>query len=1142
MRSAVTPDASPEKRLQARLDHVRFDPGLAAEHEGRLVILQGGLPKLSAGTESAVLLDELNRRESWARTALGEYYSRQTRELALASLDSDHAYHILFRRAALMDALHRFAFDLALEDLPALVALRIESAGRELDHKRGLLPGKRAKLDQLHAQLPNVPDETMSKAERDYFVSILASQRADVAACAADIAALEALLPDLKAFRPDPDFVLRHLVLFARGGYGRAELSFGSDVDTGYCVDSRALRPGQVEVLRELIVRVETLLQTAGVETSHQYFEVDEDLSRFTAPETLHTIPSVLEARALAGSETLLKELRAAFRAVLPLERYLIDKVEDFEGAPLPSLTAMNLKDDFGGLRTIQIPLWILGVLYSAPDYSTVALLELAKKEGQLSVYEVARLVQALEFLHELRNFVGAAERYYYDQEARDSGCYVEEFPENRINDALGRLYLLKKRRFRTVDQFDSYRLWLVDEVQFLGKTLLLRALDRTHVHGLGSCPVSVHLGRKLIVAIDTVQREQAGALAERLQDSDTVLALFEYMAETDYDLSPELKDAMAEVVRALGPGPTGAARGPAANPANPGRWSGILMGRYAHRALAAMISIRDPLADQVETLMGRFLPEFNQMPFLLRNVQAVAMPLHQLALQSLALGQKGLEALKESHPELHARLGTQEILALKWSLLLHDACALEGPSDRPERSAELAADMLGRLGYTDQGLLSLVRLLVQHHRSLVALAKTAAYGDQALAQAFEIADRRMVNVALLYLINEAVLRAAGGRFESDAQAVRRLFEQASQILAELRGFPSRDQSLELINFYFDQRKAELLEETRLYLLLLRSHALGVQEAVLRPLERINPKEFAKLSARANEVASLHREIVLGNRRPGEQERLGARFVRLLQQYLSEDSVEALTHDQTSAFTWFFAGFPNRYLLSRAPRELAAQVSQFSGFRSDRVLVDVVPATEGSADGLLIYTRGFSRSHSRVAYALSRKRVNIVLGKINRISYGPEDFGYCYYFQISPPEESLAARDLESLILSETPPRLDRPVPSAAFRRRSVRVDFLPDDNKGYQVEPDGEGYARKAVRYSRVRVVMRDQPFLFFKVSQVFDLHETDVQQALITTIGNQVQDTFYLPPEDADRLKATAFQEFLIDRVHSDLMKSVL
>jgi len=1138
---AVTTAASTEERLNERLDRIRFDPRLAAEHEERLFILQEGLPRLSQGESVADgprLADELNQRETWAHKALGDYYSRQTRELALAGLGANDSFAILFRRAALVDALHRFAFNVALEDLPALVALRIQSAARELEHKRQALPDKLAKLSQLEAQLPHEADVDLPKAEREYYERIVASVKADVAACAADVERLAALLPELREFRPDPPFVLRHIVLFARGGYGRAELSFGSDIDTGYCVDSRHLRPGQVEVLKELAVRVETLLQQAGVETAHQYFEVDEDLSRFTAPETLHTIPSILEARALIGSETLLLDLQTVFRAILPLERYLIEKVEDFENAPVPSLTSMNLKEDSGGLRTIQIPLWILGVLYDAPGFATAALLVLARERGLLSLFEVARVLQALEFLNELRNFSGAAERYYYDQEARDNHCMVDEFPENRINDALSRLYLFKKARFSSLDQFDSYRLWLVTEVQALSKALLARILDRTHVHRLGTCQVSVHLGRKEIVALESAQREPAGAQAGLLNDTETVLSLFEYIAATNYDLSAQLKDAMAEAVRTMR-APSGESRS-----ALTARWSAIMQGRYAHVALRTAISIRDPLAAGIETLMGRFLPEFNRMPFLLRNVNALGMPLHEIALRSVALGQKSLDALRESHAELHVHLGPAEILALKWSLLLHSACAVEGPNDRPARSAELAADMLARLGYQDQTLLGRVRLLVEHHATLAALGKTTAYIDQALAQYFEIADRQIVNVVLLYLVNEAVLRAGGGRFEGDTLAVRRLFDEAGHILAELQGFPTKDLSLEAINVYFDEKKAELLAETRLCLLLLHSHAVGVRAAVLNPLERINPREFQRLSAKSAELSALHKEIVLGNRNPGDTERLGVKFMQLLKRYLSEPTILAMTEDQTPAFSWFFAGFPNRYLLSRAPQALASQVSHFSGFRTASVLVDVVPASTGSGDSLLIYTHGFTLSHSRVAYALSRKRVNIVLGKINRVSYGPDDFGYCYYFQISPPppDEPLVARALELLIQTETPPRLERPAPRSAFQRKNVRVEFLPDDGKGYQVESGGAGYLRKPASYQRVRVVMRDRPFLFFKVSQLFDLHEAEVHQALITTTGNQVQDTFYLPPDAVGRLRSSNFEESLIDRVHSDLMASVM
>ncbi len=127
------------------------------------------------------------------------------------------------------------------------------------------------------------------------------------------------MIPQIENFVRDKKFVLAHLVIFARGGYGRAELSLSSDRDLGYCLDTNQLNSGQTEILRQLIVHIETLLRLSGVESAHQYFEIDEDLSRFNQVNTLHTIPSILESRVLLGSESLANSLKNRFSKSLPL-------------------------------------------------------------------------------------------------------------------------------------------------------------------------------------------------------------------------------------------------------------------------------------------------------------------------------------------------------------------------------------------------------------------------------------------------------------------------------------------------------------------------------------------------------------------------------------------------------------------------------------------------------------------------------------------------------------------------------------------------------------------------------------------------------------------------------------------------------
>src|SRR5262249_11871231 len=156
------------------------------------------------------------------------------------------------------------------------------------------------------------------------------------------------------------------------------------------------------------------------------------------------------------------------------------------------------------------------------------------------------------------------------------------------------------------------------------------------------------------------------------------------------------------------------------------------------------------------------------------------------------------------------------------------------------------------------------VRLLIQHHKTVVALAKSASYADQALTEYFTLAERDIVTVVLLYLVNAAVLKANGERFLADVQSLDTFFEEASRIFSEFRGLPNLDQSRELINTYFNQRKEELRAETRIHLLLQRSYAVGVGEAILEPVRRNFPNEWERLESHARDLSALQREIVLG--------------------------------------------------------------------------------------------------------------------------------------------------------------------------------------------------------------------------------------------------------------------------------------
>ena len=108
-------------------------------------------------------------------------------------------------------------------------------------------------------------------------------------------------------------------------------------------------------------------------------------------------------------------------------------------------------------------------------------------------------------------------------------------------------------------------------------------------------------------------------------------------------------------------------------------------------------------------------------------------------------------------------------------------------------------------------------------------------------------------------------------------------------------------------------------------------------------------------------------------------------------------------------------------------------------------------------------------------------------------------------------------------------------IPSIGANRggHGAHVEFLGEDDKGYQVENRGAGFQRRSVPYCVIRIVRRDEPFLFYKMSRFFDRYGVEPQQSLISTTGNQVVDNFYFRHEDYARLKVSDFEEALINLV---------
>ncbi len=1088
---------------------------------------------------SVSALEHLELRERAFAQTVAAYYQHEYQAAVQANLTVQNSFQILARNTHLLDAILSIAFEYSLEDLPAIRENLVEQLRKEQDYKRRILPEKQEKCGILKQELETHRHSQAQDARQmlKYYQRIHDDHLREVEQLQVRLQELQEALPQLEQCSLNQEFLLGHMVIFARGGYGRAELSFASDRDLGYCVDTQSLNAGEIETCKQLIMRMEYLLRESGIETAHQYFEIDEDLSRFSEPNSVHTIPSILESRVLLGSNTLAEALKRRFFHILPYEPYVLNKLDEYQKSHQPDLNEMDIKEDFGGLRTLQIPLWIAAATYGVFPSQTADLLALLIQKRILSPRQGYKLCQALEFFYDLRNFSGAAQAYY-DEEARASGCVDRNLEFNVVNDSLERLYLLKRQRFQNVDEFDRYRLQMVDNIRSLSRMMLRKLMDRTVVRTFSDFQLVVHLRKRRIVEIHALEGLPQVPLALIFSTPLVLLELFIYIGQSGYDLSVELKDELAELIPTLTP-----ERIQAHAQELPAKFTELMLTRHTANALRVMFEISDPISSSnlPDTLIGRYIPECNQMRFLLRNLSYHQHPVCIHSLNAVERSQEELKLLKQNYPELYHYLKPQHLLALKWGMLFHDVGKID-PTTRHQISGTLmAVHALERIGYQDPELFRLVSLLIAHHMTVVQLSKTSAYFDQALQNFFEIADRNLVNVILLFLVNVSDYSAVSDANARDTRHLRNFFEETYRVFSEMRTSGTLEESLDFIHSYLDNKKSDLEFDTRIDLLIKRSLRNDLEQELFEPLERTHPKERERIRNSEAELQRMWRALKVGSLDAKGIDEHTERMIRMIRQTLSNSSIMTLTESFNTMINWFFTAFPNRFLLSAPPDVLAQNLSIFQHI--DRpVLANVLTNARGRITGLLVYIRLEDSPHSRAAYAINKFNLNVDSAKMNRVRFHDGSAAYCYFFEVSrrASGEMIFPRDIESSILRDSPPPLRLPTHEFMYNSR-VQVEYLDDDEKGYLVEEQGPEQAapsgrflRRPASYLRVKVTVEDAPMVYFKMAHAFETVNVPVRQSLITTTGHQVMNTFYIDPQDLDRLQHSDFEELLRHSLH--------
>ncbi|MBF0351058.1 MAG: protein-PII uridylyltransferase [SAR324 cluster bacterium] len=1078
--------------------------------------------------ENLTDIDYMEKREYIFSECVSSYFQRQTREIAVLNLSVGNSFEILALNTSLVDAIIEVALGYAMYELPCLRRLQYNEMLRDQQYKEKTLPEKIEKRAAIAKQLQfDDPDasEKQILQMKQYYQQIFNDLSQDIENHEKTLRSLSQKLPWIEKCKINREFVLENMVIFARGGYGRGELSFSSDRDVGYCLNTASLNEGEKVILQQLIIRTEHLLRSASVDTAHQYFEIEDDLRQYTEEENIHTIPSILESRVLIGSKALFELLKQKFYQILSYEPYVLKKLSEYKNHTHPTLTEMNIKEDFGGLRSIQIPLWIASATFGSFPNQTADLMVLLIEKRILSPKQVYKLCQAIELVYDLRNFIGGAKEFYFDKEAEDVGIY-SEIQKNTINDNMEKLYLLKRKRFPGVDDFDRFRLKAVYNIQSLSQLILDRLLDRTIVRTFSTFQVEVHLQKKLVTEIHAVKGLPHVHLLLIFNNPITILDLFIYLGNSDYDLSPEIKDELSDVLQKLTTEAIQSNRRRIRE-----KFTELMLTPYVARALRVMHEISDPNDGfgHANTLLGRFIPEWNQMRFLLRNLTYHQYPVCVHTLKAMDRCQEELMYLKKNYPELYNYLEPKHILALKWGVLFHDVGKIEPKTKHQISGTSLAIHALERLGYDDEQLFNLITLMIAHHMTVVRLSKTTAYYDQALQRFFEVANRDLIQVILLFLVNISDYSSVSDTTAKDTKSLRNFFEEMYRVYSEMKAGGMDDPMVSIL-LYLRNKKQDLETDTRIDLLINASLQNDLKVTLFQPLANVNSREFQKLQRVENDLHSMWKYLKIGSLDAKGTDEYTDKLIRTIRQYLTDETIRQLTESFTPLIEWFFMAFPNRFLLSETPNVLANKMLSFVDFKNKPIIVNVLTNARGSINGVLIYVRDYPQIHSRVAYALSARRINIESGKMNQLVMADGTVGFCYYFQVSSQgsNDLIFPRELEARILEGQPPQLIT-LNSDFIYNSKLRLEFLEADQKSYIVREVNGKYLREDMDFMRVKITLEDAPLVYYKMARAFDNAGIHIQQSLITTIGHQVADYFYVTREDFNRIRETDFEEVL-------------
>ena len=528
------------------------------------------------------------------------------------------------------------------------------------------------------------------------------------------------------------------IAIIAVGGYGRATLAPGSDIDLLFIPSGK-----QATASAKVIEYILYLLWDLGLKVGHSTRSLDDCIRQARADFTIRT--AILEARFIHGERDLFDELQQRFIAEVVKgtgPEFIQAKLQERDARHEKSgesryLVEPNIKDGKGGLRDLQTLFWIAKYYYRVANSH-----ELVAKDV-FSSDEYRQFLKAEDFLWAVR-----CHMHFH------TGKAEERLSFDIQREIAARLNYHGRPGLTPVERFMKHYFLVAKEVGDLTRIFCAALEERQakYVPGLNRIFLTFTRRKKKISGTtDFIIENQRINIADEnvfRKDPVNLIKLFYFADKLSLEYHP---DAMQLATRSLALIDHDLRASPDAN----------------QLFVEILCSRRDPeltLRRMNEAgVLGKFIPDFGKVVAMMQFNMYHHYTVDEHLIRCVGI-LSGIENgnLASEHPlsaKLLPDLAAERHL-LYIALLLHDI-AKGQPEDHSIAGARIASRLCPRLGMSP-GDTETVAWLIQEHLTMSMVAQSRDLNDRKTILDFAEKVQTLDRLKLLLILTICDIRAVG--------------------------------------------------------------------------------------------------------------------------------------------------------------------------------------------------------------------------------------------------------------------------------------------------------------------------------------------------------------------------------------------